>query len=838
MKKRQLIILCTIGSKSVNFKCITSVKVDRNFSDIGNKFSIDLIDSPEVTTYDLELYMNAGYRDIDIKYGDLGTNKLTSFSGTIWDYTNTFVGNKKKLTITGICDRYTENNSGVSKTLYNIDWNTYVNKREDESKPFGAITLENLRVTLNDKSSYILNDDYRKLFFDNSKKLTLTGPSGNTINLPIPESFFSTSNIPEDRSNYDKSAYSEFYSLVEDPDKKYWGHLRSAQTTVAEVAVNFDNPDKMELSYYDNDGNLVAYKKNSKSDYYYVWLPFIIEYDNTKYQNKVSVPNSPYASYADYSSEKLLDLPDDFELIGYNGTIFNAAGIPFPVKDEDKTVGDKTYHTIVDKNGNVVGWRKDGYTPETQHGVTPDKNPVNFAYIKFKDSFFKLSNSRKVSLADLLEERTNTTSKEVVYDDATDYWYYFDENNNIRGFLFNNVFYLQANVNEPYYGGAGIVRSGHGVDISWIVKQLALLEGWKIDEKYITQTELVPDSDAFIMQNQSAADFIRKNLIPKAITPAGQYTDKNGNQIIVKQPQGGFGLFFDEKGFVHFQPISQTNLEVLDINDLGYNIPNSPTISFQVNTKGTAFYNFQNAVINTTSITSGVETSQVEVASTETAEEINKTIGHNDTFDAWLGLTYDTVQKKAVGTSGNNESVSGVSVQNKAYKLAQNALISSPITKLNSSGTYNKADVTGNITKAIQLIQDFTITANMTMWGDYRIKPAGIISITNMVTGGKGNSNIPQPHPSSGKYMIQEMTDTISQSEYIQSLNLLRFTGDLNRLINPYNIDYTQRAKTYSKSQLKISKITDNASYSNVVRTDSKLICTDNDGNVSVFDIN
>ena len=57
MDKRQILILLTIGNLNVSQKCIESVSVDRNFSDVGNKFSITLIDSPATNIlYDLELY--------------------------------------------------------------------------------------------------------------------------------------------------------------------------------------------------------------------------------------------------------------------------------------------------------------------------------------------------------------------------------------------------------------------------------------------------------------------------------------------------------------------------------------------------------------------------------------------------------------------------------------------------------------------------------------------------------------------------------------------------------------------------------------------------------------
>ena len=68
MDKRQILILLKIGSMDVSNKCIKSVSVDRNFSDVGDKFSIDIVDTPDTQiAYDLELYMSSGYRSIMLK---------------------------------------------------------------------------------------------------------------------------------------------------------------------------------------------------------------------------------------------------------------------------------------------------------------------------------------------------------------------------------------------------------------------------------------------------------------------------------------------------------------------------------------------------------------------------------------------------------------------------------------------------------------------------------------------------------------------------------------------------------------------------------------------------
>ena len=505
-----------------------------------------------------------------------------------------------------------------------------------------------------------------------------------------------------------------------------------------------------------------------------------------------------YVKYSWLANHSSLDSPNLYD----NDAAY--MGVFGPLKNKRETFAENSYVNVYDKNGALVGFRGDNNENAKDKDVY-----LCFPLYKYANAMVLWANQdiREVSIED------NTTSGSM---GNLNYWYWYDRDNKLRAFLDrgnSGQFYIQANPSSSGYGAAGLLKSGEGNDISWIVKQLCILEGWKYKDEYIVQTELVPFSDAFKMQNQSALDFIQKNLIPKAITPIGRYKTTDDEHIFVDKPQGGFGLFFDKDGYFHFQPLSQTSLEYLNIPNLGYNIPNTPTISFQINTKGTAFYTFQPKTITATSITSGVEVKDVEVVSEAVEEEVRKTLGHNDTFDDWLGLKYETVQeavdksnilegysengtKNSYSISYNDNYISiGNRIRDIAYGLAQNSLVTSPTTKLVASGVYNVSDIQGNISKAVKQIEDFTITANMTMWGDYRIKPAGIIKITNMVKGGQYNSNIPQKHPSSGDYLIQKVSETVSSSGYVQSLDLLRFTSDLDALINPYKIDYSVAAE-------------------------------------------
>ena len=78
------------------------------------------------------------------------------------------------------------------------------------------------------------------------------------------------------------------------------------------------------------------------------------------------------------------------------------------------------------------------------------------------------------------------------------------------------------------------------------------------------------------------------------------------------------------------------------------------------------------------------------------------------------------------------------------------------------------------------------------MWGNTKVCPARNITITNMLKGGSDYLSIPRRHPSSGKYLILSMQDRISDAGYIQNLNLLRYSADVAKSINPYKIDYTK----------------------------------------------
>ena len=138
---------------------------------------------------------------------------------------------------------------------------------------------------------------------------------------------------------------------------------------------------------------------------------------------------------------------------------------------------------------------------------------------------------------------------------------------------------LYQNPKKKYFGAGQLLYSQTGVDISYIVRQLCILEGWTPGN--IVQTELVPCDDKFKMQNQTALQFIQDVLVPSAVTPVGEYTLTNGETKVINQSYGGFHLYWTAEGKVNFEPISDTIRTSTGSTKgikFGYNVPNSPVI--------------------------------------------------------------------------------------------------------------------------------------------------------------------------------------------------------------------------------------------------------------------
>lgn len=708
---KAIIIDCYIGKVSISNTAIESLTVNRNFTDVSDKFSMTLIDSPVSNdkATDLELYMAGGGRAINFRYGD-DPAKLLYFKGTIWDYKNTFVGDIKKLEISGYVTKadYIQNESGTTWS-YNIDWNNYFNLRADAEHPWNV--LEQLR-----------------------RDSTLSTAYANYL------------------KNINTSSGGSYY----DPNTKTFN------VNYTSISASVANPVQMS-----------------------------------------SVLDSVF-----------------HEMFTYNTTYIRVKGpvgsIDLPVPDSFVTSNDTA---IVSKDGDS-GITTD-FVKQACKLYWDDSNPTYWKWDYFHNKWVVVP--------------VGSDGSPVIEGDEPVYvrvnYPYLISNKPIVGFIYGGTCYVQVNLKKAYAGAGIQIKNTFGVSPSDIVRKLAILEGWKIGN--IVDTELVSGGDNLKMKDQSALDFIYNNLVPLSIMPSGVVTRKDGETQIVASGTGGYVPYF-KNGKFYYEPLNTSHLIDKRIKDarniyLGYNIPNSPVLSFQVDTKGTSFYVTQPVKISAMTITTGIEDAQVSTTSTAAIDQYNKVAGHNEGLDSFLGYSYDEVQNneqkaaetvKVISDLWNaNSKVLDSSVDTRIegkgdpYLSTDNSEFRdidfyNPQTILNSklfsknlsstlavSAVSDSAEIRSRLTEAKEKIRTFMVKATLTMWGDTAIAPANLITITNMVK--SENKNYPDKHPTSGDYLITSQTDQLSSSGFIQTLNMFRYTTSMESSLNQTKVDWSKGIKTY-----------------------------------------
>lgn len=881
---RALNILCTIGGLNIDHKCITSFEVNRTIQDVADKFSMTLVDTPDTSiTYDLEMYMAGGYRNITIKYGDLEKNTFTNMSGTIYDYSYNFVGNIKTLTISGICSAYT-NIGIVGQYKYNIDWNSYVNKRKDETKPWNLQEITAVTESINNQfryasvgntsynpsdfaNSYILNDDYRKAILSNSETITIKSlKTSNSIQLPIPDLFISCaapiSDIlsigfdPSKNGRINDTSYinNPEYQDVNSPYYDYWRFCNASANSgnsfwgwLTPYSLKIiSNKTQFSLSS-DNFENAIVTVKD---------MPFSIIETPTMYHGIIprntvvgykTIPSMiNYQLYDDFGNKVYSDLDNSLYLKTNSRTgvlliILQSQYNP----SSSSAVNEPEYYNFLISNKKLLGedvkiTKIDGMTyliNSDYHIVSTAIGPWNYGNYPVKpnkeifqneNTFIRLNSFKDSTLI----KRVNNYLTNLDYSSGkkdTQYLYVIKKsfksvsyqtvnpsvqdcivwredgpskdpyNGPIRAFYKNDTMYIQAKPGTPSYNQASFLYSGVGVDPSDIVKKLAVLEGWITDSnkkdqvKFIAQTATLDSSENFIMNNESAIDFISKKLIPSSVLVSGVYNvkTKSGDMVPkeIAKAYAGYNLWFDDNNKIHYHPITKDLYNTLNIN-LGYNYPNSPVLAFSVNTKGTAFYTPEaSKQLSTLSILTGEEITSISGLTNAEVYSIAKNPNHNAFLDAWYGSSYQVVEATNPTTA-------------QAVSYYYNNLVKNKfVTSLVKSGATSSKDIQANMNKALDHIKEFTITASLSLIGNSQIRPGKFIFITNMVkgagftgisknttsfstTGPKYNSKDPVIHPSSGYYWVIGQTDKFdSGAGFIQELNLIRQTEDVNNLL-------------------------------------------------------
>lgn len=868
---RALNIICKIGGMDISRSNIDSFEIERNCSDLANKFTMTLVDTPDIPTitYDLEMYMAGGYRDIDISYGDLEVNEFTKMKGTIYNYSYNFVGNIKNLTISGICSAFIYTDI-VGSITYNIDWNSYINQRVDETKPWNFQQIQNVTASLdghswttsasgdttssdNLKSSYILLADYRKAITYNSKMMTIKSPiNSNSIQIPIPELFIKCTAPMEfltDPSLYsggdgkiDPAKYKDLLSKLQDKtnpdyykngiylpfcsmmnDYMFWGSLTPymLKTEVEDAPPMINTSHR---AYKDREsGTIIGYGQfwgNKTEQLTGSGIYKCSGYDDHGnsiyfYLNAGSGVSMYWSSYYDGAG-------------GYGGillSLLTTPGSPF-YNYSPMELSQKTYDNYVTNSmfGQIKTTTVNGHTYWVKSDGRIISLDVDTSYgtdIKtmLQHSFFDLSAMNDQTLYHKLNATIQDPrfmvmeSHEAVeiipgYSISDICWK--DSSNNIRAFYIsdnsgNSEIFIQAKPETESYKSATFFNSGVGVNPADIVSKLAVLEGWNTkDNKFIVQTATLENSETFIMNNSTAIDFITEKLIPNSVLAAGMYKSTSGKNIYMTQALAGYSLWFDSNDILHYHPISNAEFSNLSL-EIGYNYPNSPVLTFSVNTKGTAFYTQASKQISTLSLITGQEVTSISGLTSNDSYVVSKSNKHNAFMDQWYGTTYQEVEDKGF-------------TESKQVEAFYNSIISrSYVTSIVKSSTSGETEIKSNMNNALENIKDFTITGTMTLIGNSKIKPFSNLTIINMVKGSGYNaysngkfskqsyaSNEPVIHPSSGIYLILSQTDKFSASAgFVQELNLIRQTENLEKLTDN-DIDYGIKAVWWTTASHKI----------------------------------
>lgn len=304
------------------------------------------------------------------------------------------------------------------------------------------------------------------------------------------------------------------------------------------------------------------------------------------------------------------------------------------------------------------------------------------------------------------------------------------------------------------YNAASPIRDA-GIRVSDIVKNLCDLEGWKYDEKTIVDTSYTNAADDSLRMNgEGAFEYIVEKLCPLAVDTGGSKTN--------------YKAWFDSKDYFHFEPLTiSAPHDYIDLK-FGYNIKDTPVLSFQITTSGLTISAFRNDAISGIDSASGDGT-QVSSSARDfkSALVLAYEKNPNDTDLLFNEALYNTLgfnSDKSSYEYYKNEVMVNGDVKDSCINIqSQNKHISS---------TTSVSETETVLSNKMSHFEEKLIQAEMTIIGMPEISPGRWVRMINMVKGGRR-------HYSSGGvegYWIQSVTDSISSDGFTQKCKMIRFS--------------------------------------------------------------
>ena len=265
---------------------------------------------------------------------------------------------------------------------------------------------------------------------------------------------------------------------------------------------------------------------------------------------------------------------------------------------------------------------------------------------------------------------------------------------------------------------------------------------FQIDPKNVDDTLWIDASGYGGVLGQTActaADFIVNTLCKIAVKP--------------KSKSAGFHYFL-KNGKHCFKAIDYSKVDTAKSVKAGYYVKDSNVISFSVNQVGA-----------------------MVMAGAETDPETKEVLVDVASVDL---LTGEIITSEGYFAEGNYISEEKMNTKDKSNSIEwNNRKVSSA--KVVSSGTKSLLDITWS--DVFDKISDFTISASLTLWGEYNNTyiPGNYIDVTVMTPDG-------HKHYSSGNYFIISADDNVTSDGYTTTLKLLKGTDKSKKT---FNSDFT-----------------------------------------------
>lgn len=336
--------------------------------------------------------------------------------------------------------------------------------------------------------------------------------------------------------------------------------------------------------------------------------------------------------------------------------------------------------------------------------------------------------------------------------------------------------YLQAAYRSAFPISYGVVY------ISDIVAQLCRLEGW--NNPYIVATTATTyKADYLNMNGMGALEYISQKLCPNAMEAGGT-------------GRVGFECHFDSSGRFHFEPIDINKGKVGSTISIGYNIKNSPVLSFTVRSRGQLLMLGVDESVDEISSLTGETVSVESKRSGSLMSETEARLNQEAIKNGYSAIT--NTEGKVIGITANGTpqffNLSLFNYYGYEPKLEQYKKF---LSKLNTEGSINEnmpygtslvrksysSSTSSSTSTYLKAYKDLNqlgqtcIKAELTMIGDNTITPGKYIHIENYTRKGR--------HYTSGDYYIQSITDSVTASNgFTQTLSLWRYSGTVYSMNN------------------------------------------------------